>query len=160
MSDIYIVNNIDFENTDFTTKTFTNYDLAQDYINQLLNKYRDNYENVEQHENEYHLIFDDTVARIIRFQKQALAQPTKISNDDRIQYLRNHDVAIYYYSVVDPDLYALFNDPAQYAASGEIHDYDPDDSFYALEDEHGRYLTTGTAEDVVKFLDQLILQER
>lgn len=160
MSDIYIVNDIDFENTDFTTKTFTNYDLAQNYINQLLNKYRDNYEDVEQHENEYHLIFDDTVARIIRFQKQAPAQPTKISNDDRIQYLRNHNVAIYYYSVVDPDLYALFNDPAQYAASDEIYDSDPDDSFYALEDEHGRYLTTGTAEDVVKFLDQLILQER
>lgn len=160
MSDIYIVNDIDFENTDFTTKTFTNYDLAQDYINQLLNKYRNNYEDVEQHENEYHLIFHDTVARIIRLQKQAPAQPTKISNDDRIQYLRNHNVAIYYYEVVDPDLYALFNDPAQYAASDTIHDSDPDDSFYALEDEHGRYLTTGTAEDVVKFLDQLILQER
>lgn len=160
MSDIYIVNDIDFENTDFITKTFTNYDLAKDYINQLLDKYRDNYKYVEQHENEYHLIFDDTVARIIRFQKQAPARPTKISNDDRIQYLKNHNVAIYYYDVMDPDLYALFNDPAQYAASDAIHDSDPDDSFYALEDEHGHYLTTGTAEDVVEFLDQLILQER
>lgn len=160
MSDIYIVNDIDFENTEFTTKTFTNYDLAQDYLNRLLNKYRNNYEDIEQHENEYHLIFNDTVARIIRFQKQVSAQPTKISNDDRIQYLKNHNVAIYYYDVMDPDLYALFNDPAQYAASDVIHGSDPDDSFYALEDEHGRYLTTGTAEDVVKFLDQLILQER
>lgn len=61
---------------------------------------------------------------------------------------------------MDPDLYALFNNPAQYAASDVIHDSDPDDSFYALEDVHDRYLTTDTAEDVVKFLDQLILQER
>lgn len=84
MSDIYIVNDIDFENTEFTTKTFTNYDLAQDYLNQLLNKYRDNYEDVEQHHNEYHFIFDDTVARIIKLQNQQPTASTTISNDDRI----------------------------------------------------------------------------
>lgn len=79
--------------------------------------------------------------------------------DRRINYLTNHNLAIYFYQVTDPDLDKLFNDPISYGEQNPDLLTNTDDAYYALENENGKYLTTGTAPEVVKFLDKLIQRD-
>lgn len=82
-----------------------------------------------------------------------------ITHDRRINYLTDHNLAIYFYQVTDPDLDKLFNDPISYGEHNPDLLTNTDDAYYALEDETGKYLTTGTAPEVVKFLDKLIQRD-
>ena len=82
-----------------------------------------------------------------------------ITHDLRINYLTDHNLAIYFYQVTDPDLDKLFNDPISYGEHNPDLLTNTDDAYYALEDETGKYLTTGTAPEVVKFLDKLIQRD-
>lgn len=82
-----------------------------------------------------------------------------ITHDRRINYLTDHNLAIYFYQVTDPDLDKLFNDPISYGEPNPDLLTQTDDTYYALEDQTGKYLTTGTAPEVVKFLDKLIQRD-
>lgn len=79
-----------------------------------------------------------------------------ITRDRRINYLTDHNLTIYFYQVTDPDLDKLFNDPISYGEQNPDLLTNTDNAYYALENENGKYLTTGTAPEVVKFLDKLI----
>lgn len=82
-----------------------------------------------------------------------------ITHDSRMNYLINHNLAIYFYQVTDPDLDKLFNDPIYYDEHNPDLLTQPDDEYYALENENGTYLATGTAPEVVEFLDELIQKD-
>lgn len=82
-----------------------------------------------------------------------------ITHDIRMNYLINHNLAIYFYQVTDPDLDELFNDPISYGEHNPDLLTQPDDTYYALENENGTYLATGTAPEVVEFLDELIQRD-
>ena len=82
-----------------------------------------------------------------------------ITHDIRMNYLANHNLAIYFYQVTDPDLDKLFNDPISYGEHNPDLLTQTDDAYYALENDNGTYLTTGTAPKVVEFLDKLIQRD-
>lgn len=79
----------------------------------------------------------------------------KITVKERLNYLRERNLNIFCYDVTDIDEEALFSG----ADVDEYEEPDPADAFLALEDQHGTWLVTGNADDIMQYVDTHIQAE-
>lgn len=75
------------------------------------------------------------------------------SQKQRKQYLLDNNFAIYKYFVKDPDIDSLLTDPKKYDENQDENIDYFDDVYFALEAMSGKWLVTGTPEDIVNYID-------